>query len=159
MSSKKNRRPAASRRPARRARRLGLLVAGALGVLCFALGHIPVSNAATIPTGPTPVDTVIRPDGSAAYVLDQGDSTVCVVDTATNQQTGMWPLGLPPGTVQDFDWHAASQQLHIGCSNGSVLSLDPATGLVTTIIPTTGANYKVIVAENRNPGILGWGVK
>ena len=158
MSSKKNRRPAASRRPARRARRLGLLVAGALGVLCFALGHIPVSNAATIPTGPTPVDTVIRPDGSAAYVLDQGDSTVCVVDTATNQQTGMWPLGLPPGTVQDFDWHAGSQQLHIGCSNGSVLSLDPATGLVTTIIPTTGANYKVIVAENRNPGILGWGV-
>ena len=37
----------------------------------------------TIPVGPSPFDVAITPDGSRAYVANQGNGTVSVIDTST----------------------------------------------------------------------------
>ena len=102
-----------------------LLASVFLVALCFLLGQVPTTGAATIATGPIPIDTVIRPDGSAAYILNQGDSSISVVDTATNQVVAIHMLGVPPGTCSDLDWHATTSLLHVGLNSGGLLSVDP----------------------------------
>ena len=68
-------------------------VPGKRGVLVFLflwLGGLALApttrkaEAGTVTTGPAPTDTVVQPDGSAAYVLNSGNSTLTVVDPATN---------------------------------------------------------------------------
>src|SRR5207237_565527 len=43
---------------------------------------------ATIPAGARPRQVVLSPDGKRAYVCNQDDNTVIVIDTATNQRVG-----------------------------------------------------------------------
>jgi YVTN family beta-propeller protein len=48
------------------------------------------------PTGTFPVGVAVTPDGKHAYVTNEGDGTVSVIDTATNTVEA---ATLPVGTV------------------------------------------------------------
>jgi len=51
---------------------------------------------ATVPVGFAPRGVAITPDGSAAYVVNNGDNTVSVINTATNTVTATIPVGVSP---------------------------------------------------------------
>src|SRR5204862_4011269 len=54
---------------------------------------------ATIPVGVAPNGIAITPDGTRAYVTDDGSDTVSVIDTTTNTVIGTIPVGVGPVAV------------------------------------------------------------
>ncbi len=129
-----------------------------LVLVVLLVGHLPGALAQGIPTGPNPVDTVTLADGSAAYVLNSGNSTVTVVDPKANLSTGTLTLPIPPNTCMDMDWSVSLQQLVVGCNNGQVWTVDPATGVATLSLSNPAANYSQITADNLLGGALyAWG--
>ena len=57
--------------------------------------------SAPIPVGKDPVDVVITPDGSKAYVTMAGIGTVSVIDTATGAVSAMIPASRDRYTGRD----------------------------------------------------------
>ncbi len=131
-------------------------LAGLLGVAGFV--PVPAAQAATVPTGPGACDTCVKCDGTESYVLATGNSTLTVVDTTAHTVRSVIPLGLPPNTCVDIDWHAPSSRVLVGCTNGMVLAADPVTGQVVVAVNQPGANWSQICADTWMPGVLGWGV-
>ena len=141
--------------------RRGGLLGRLLGVFLlagFLAGTSTVADAAVIPTGPTPVDTVILPDGSTGAALNAGNSTVTILDAQTQTPISTIPLLQPPGVCRDMDWHQPTQRLHVGCTTGLVLWVDPVLGTSGTLVTNVVANYSVIASDNQNPMVLGWGI-
>ena len=120
-------------------------------------GTSAVATAATIPTGPTPVDTVIRPDGSEAFILNQGNSTVTVIDPLTQTPIASISLSQPPNVCTDMDWSEVNQVLYVSTSTGLLLSVNPAVPTVTVQVTNLGANYRNVCADHRLVGTDAWG--
>ena len=138
--------------------RLGLFGTSVLVLSCL-LGSLSVSvEAALISTGPTPTDTTISLDGTMSFVLASGNSTLSVVDPSTDTLITTINLLQPPNTCMDVDWHQASQQVHVGCTNGTVLTVDPVLLTVTPLVANPLANYSQISADNLGGATIGWGL-
>ncbi len=137
--------------------RLGLaLVFAILGSIT--IPRPPDAAAGTVPTGPNPVDTAVRPDGVLSFVLNTGNSTLSVINVATDTVVNQIPMPMPPNTATDIDYSAATQRVLVGTNTGLVYGVDPVTSTVTLWVATPGANYVNICADSFLPGTLGWGI-
>jgi|GEM_PF-6821052 len=128
-------------------------------IYCLAMmmmtGPAPAS-AATLPTGTNTVDTLVKPDGTQAYVLGSGTSTISVVDPGTQQILYTIPLGIAINTAKDIDWHVPTGRILVGTTTGRILSVNPATSAVATPFNNPAANYGVMTADNYVVGTLAW---
>jgi len=129
-------------------------------IYCLAMmmmtGPAPAS-AATLPTGTNTVDTLVKPDGTQAYVLGSGTSTISVVSTTTNLVLYTIPLGVAVNTARDMDWYGTTGRIIVGTNTGRILSVNPTTSVVVTMVNNPAANYSVITADNHVAGTLAWG--
>ncbi|MFI1479566.1 YncE family protein, partial [Streptomyces griseofuscus] len=58
--------------------------------------RLTLLSGPTVTVGDFPIDVVISPDGTTAYVTNEGDDTVSVIDTATQTVTATIPVGTVP---------------------------------------------------------------
>ena len=154
--SKSGRRRDTTREPARR----GVRVLGVLALVVL-LGSVDlaaprVARAASVATGPTPVDTVVHPGGATSYVLCAGNSTITVIDTKTSAVLNVVPLGSPPSTCTDMDWSVPLGRLLVACTTGQILSVDPTAGQVIVFVNNPAASYTRLCADNFVPGVTAW---
>ncbi|MEU9048496.1 YncE family protein, partial [Kitasatospora sp. NPDC048343] len=98
----------------------------------------PKQSAAVTPPDPTvavgsfPTGVAITPDGLHAYVTNEGDNTVSVIDTATNTVTATVVVGTGP-----FDVAVTPDGLHAYVTNegdNTVSVIDTATNTVTATV-------------------------
>ena len=87
----------------------------------------------TVRVGSDPVQAVLTPNGTTAYVLNTGAGTVSVVNTATNSVTATIKVGLLPG-------HAA-----VTPDGSSVYVTNTGSGSVSVISTATQS----VVATSR----------
>jgi YD repeat-containing protein len=151
--------PAARTLPLRRAPHAAALalVASLFGVTAGVVTPTLV-EAATITTGTTPKDTVIRPDGAVAFVLNTGNSTLSVITVSSGTVISTISLGQPANTCGDIDWHPGLSRILVGCTNGNILDVDPVTGTVLVNATNGACNFDVICADTLTPGVTGWAI-
>jgi len=99
----------------------------------------PLSRAAsdaagvtTVQVGTAPVAVAVSPNGAEAYVANQGDNTVSVLQTASNSVTMTIPVG--NGPQESFFSPDGSRAYVINYSDRSVSVVDVATGHVLTTV-------------------------
>ncbi|MGA5824234.1 YncE family protein, partial [Kitasatospora sp. NPDC094028] len=91
----------------------------------------------TVAVGSFPTGVAITPDGRHAYVTNEGDNTVSVIDTVTNTVTATVVVGTGP-----FDVAVTPDGLHAYVTNNgdnTVSVIDTVTNTVTaTVVVGTG---------------------
>ena len=87
---------------------------------------------ATIPVGDLPLGVGVDPSVGTAYVANNGDGTVSVIDGATGTVTAAIPVGFGPfGVGVDPSTHT----VYVASENDDTVSvIDGATGTVTATI-------------------------
>jgi YVTN family beta-propeller protein len=103
---------------------------------------------ATINVGTHPLGVAITPDGSTAYVANEGSGTVSVINTATNIVTGLVSVGSDPWGVAVTPNGAYAYVTNFGSNTVSVIST--ATNAVTTSITVGNNPYDVAITPNGN---------
>src|SRR5258708_6750122 len=98
----------------------------------------PATNtvSASIPVGSGPVAVAITPDGTRAYVVNEGDSTISVIDTVTNTVVGS-PIGvsIPRGSLFQADLAVTPDGGHVYVAGGPIVTaIATATNTVSTTI-------------------------
>ena len=88
---------------------------------------------ATILVGSTPYGVAVDPAARAAYVVNDGDGTVSVIDEATRTVTATIPVGHEPIAVAVDP--AARTAYVANAGDGTVSVIDEATRRVTATIP------------------------
>ncbi|WP_409341787.1 beta-propeller fold lactonase family protein [Paenibacillus sp. MBLB4367] len=95
------------------------------------------NNVVTNVTGFTPgTGVAITPDGSRAYITNNGSASITIIDTATNTVLTIVPAGNTNPT--DLAFTPDGSRLYVCCGNGataSVTVLDTGTNTVITSIP------------------------
>ena len=91
---------------------------------------------ARIPVGGTPFDIAMKPDGSRAYVANQGSNNVSVIDLATDTVIATVPVGTLPRKIA---LTPDGTRAYVNQSN-NVSVIDLATNTVTATVPV-GPNY------------------
>ncbi|WP_101947729.1 beta-propeller fold lactonase family protein [Mycobacterium sp. 3519A] len=86
-----------------------------------------------IEVGPQPADVAVSPDGATAYVVNQGDNTVSVIDTATNTVSHTVAVG--DNSVAVAASPDGSRVYVVNRFDDSVSVIDTATNTVTGTIP------------------------
>lgn len=102
---------------------------------------------ATIPVGRNPASVAITPDGSRAYVTNEGTRTLSVIDTATNTVATTVPVGAATGVVITPDGARAYARNNGG---DGVSVIDTATNTVAATIPLpwSGSSASIAIAPN-----------
>ncbi|MCI0157763.1 glutaminyl-peptide cyclotransferase [Leifsonia shinshuensis] len=123
----------------------------AVGALAIMVGATPA--AATSPgfvkelsVGVSPAWVKLSPDGARAYVADQGDGTIKVIDTATQTVSDSWTLGgRPIGLAISPD----GQTLYTSDFNANAIrKISTATGTVVGSV-TVGTNpFGLAISED-----------
>ena len=101
-----------------------------------------------IPTGNVPTDIAFTPDGSRAYVSNQLDNNVSVIDVATQQVVATIPTdGYSPFAVQvSLD----GSRLFIGTNGSIVFIVDIKTnGIISSVVVPFASNAFVVAPDNR----------
>jgi YVTN family beta-propeller protein len=143
-----------STRPPRIGRhRLTVLTTTALslGGLFAAAGPAAADAAptliATVTVGQDPQAVAITPDGAHAYVVNTDDTTVSVLNTATNTvsatiggKTGVYPVDIAVSPDGTFAYLTTENEKFNGknATNGQVSVIDTATDTVTDVINEVG---------------------
>jgi YVTN family beta-propeller protein len=102
----------------------------------------------TVITGPLPIDVAISPDGTRAYVTNNGSGSVSVIDTTTNVTVG------DPITVGSWPWGVAvtpdgSRAYVANYGGGSVSVIDTSThATVGAPISVGGSPWDVAVTPD-----------
>ena len=65
---------------------------GVVALFAFVLTGCGSANSPA-PSGPAPVGVAITPDGAFAYVANNGNHTVSVIETASNTVVATVPVG------------------------------------------------------------------
>ena len=100
----------------------------------------------TVGTGNFPLSVALSPNGSRAYVLNGGDDTVTVIDTATNTAIATIPVG-------NFTYAVAVSPLGdkvyaTNIDDRTISVIDAASNTELTTIPFDGYPYAVAVSAN-----------
>lgn len=94
---------------------------------------------ATMPVGANPVDVVLNPTGSRAYVDNSADNTVSVINTATNTVVATVPVGVFPLGVAV---NPAGSRLYVTNSfANSVSVIDTSTNAVVATVAVGGGHH------------------
>lgn len=130
--------PHASHHPRSARARLGrgLALAAAVAALltataapASAASGVVSSGTVTGYTGQVPVDVVLSPDGTRAYVANQGSNSVSVIDTATDTQIAEYPLTLVSGP-RGLAIHPTGGVLYVtGSDSDSMAVVNARTGV------------------------------
>jgi YVTN family beta-propeller protein len=108
--------------------------------------HVIPRVIATIEVGDVPRDVAITPDGSRAYVANQFDGTVSVIDTATNTVTATIPVGdYPFGVAVSPN---GSRVYVTNADSDTVSVIDAATNTVTATIPVGNRPLDVAITAD-----------
>ena len=125
-----------------------LIAAVATTILAVCLLWAPAAFAATItttiPTGALADDVVAAPDGATVYVMNSGDRTISVVDTATNTVRATWPLTTLPGALA---LSPNGSTLFVSAFD-SVLFLDTTTGTIEQAVPLAASASDITVSPD-----------
>jgi YVTN family beta-propeller protein/VCBS repeat-containing protein len=100
-----------------------------------------------IPVGNEPVAAVSKPGTTTVYVVNRGDNTVSVVDTASGAISKTIPVGHGPTAAAINPQGTAVYVLNQ--SDNTVSVIDTATNSVTTTVPGV-ANAGALVASTTN---------
>jgi YVTN family beta-propeller protein len=110
---------------------------------------------ATIPVGQFPSGVAITPDGTHAYVANQGDGTVSVIDTANNNVVATLPVGAGPVDVaitSDGTHPSHDDRLHqplayvTNSVDNTVSVIDTSSSKVVATIPVGTGPFAVAFA-------------
>jgi YVTN family beta-propeller protein len=126
-----------------------LVVAVVAGGVALGFGGGPVYAAtvtATIPVGTNPYGVAFTPDGSTAYVTNEGANTVSVINVATGTVTATIPVGTNPIGVAVTPNGSTAYVTNVGANTVSVINV--ATGTVTATIPVGTRPYAVAFTPN-----------
>ncbi|MFC5200271.1 beta strand repeat-containing protein [Streptomyces kaempferi] len=106
-----------------------------LGIGQLAYRRTPVTALLdpTVPVGNFPTGVAITPNGLFAYVTNEGDNTVSVIDTTTNTVTATIPVGTSPLGVAVTPNGLTVYVTNV--SDNTVSVIDTTTNTVTTTIP------------------------
>ena len=107
----------------------------------------------TITVGDSPGQLAVSPNGTSAYVPNQGDDSVSVIDTATNTVTTTITVGDGPLWVAISPDGATAYVTHPGGlpddpSGHTVSVIDTATNTVTTTVPVGDHPIAVAVSAD-----------
>ncbi|MGB4781741.1 YncE family protein, partial [Candidatus Methylomirabilis sp.] len=86
-----------------------------------------------IPVGSNPVGVAITPNGTRAYVTNQGSNNVSVIDTATNAVTATITVGSSPAGVAITPNGARAYVANFGFNTVSVIDTATNTVVVSSI--------------------------
>ena len=92
---------------------------------------------ATIPVGSLPFDIKVSPDGTYAYVVNIGASTVSVIDTLTNTVAGTISTGTTEQGRNCLAFTPDGRHAYV-VGDGDILVIDTATHTVATTISVAG---------------------
>ncbi|WP_169846809.1 ricin-type beta-trefoil lectin domain protein, partial [Rhodococcus marinonascens] len=81
------------------------------------------------PVGNTPAGVAVTPDGSRVYVINTGDDTVSVIDTATNTVVNAIPVGKLPNRVAITPDGSHAYVTNTLDNSVSVIAIDTGTSI------------------------------
>jgi YVTN family beta-propeller protein len=97
----------------------------------------PIGNS-YVTVGKTPIDVAVSPDGLTAYVTNNQDSSVSIIDTTTNTVTGtITTPSLPFGIALD----PTGAHAFVTTSGGTLTVIDTSARTVITTITVGGDTY------------------
>ena len=98
----------------------------------------------TIGVGDSPIGVAVSPDGTRAYVTNDGDGTVSVIDTSTNTVIDTIPVGSNPRGVAVSPDGTRAYVTNDG--DGTVSVIDTSTNTVIDTIPV-GSNPRGVAVS------------
>ncbi len=113
------------------------------GVLVFNTTNNELTN--TITVGIRPFCIAFSPDGTKAYVSNNVDGTISVVDTVKEEEVDTIPIGV--GTL-DVKVSPNNKTIYVTCSNNTVSVIDTATKMVVNTIPVGVTPFGVAVSPD-----------
>lgn len=117
-------------------------------LLEVSVGHSSIPLAATIsasfPTGDIPTDVGFVPGLPKAYVTNQGANNVGVINTTTNLQSNLLPIGSLPYRVLS----TAGNRTYITFGASKLKVLNSTTDVVTDSIDVAGSANGLILSPN-----------
>ncbi len=129
----------------------GLHLHGLAGFFKPDFGHsatatVAITVNATIDVGEQPRGVAVSPDGTRAYVVNEVDGTVSVIDTATNTVTTAITVGDFPKSVA---FHPDGTRAYVtNAADGTVSVINTATNTVTATINVGVSPFGVAVSPN-----------
>ncbi len=111
--------------------------------VCLVAGQMPPCVVKTLTVGPSPGGVAVNPAGTFAYVVNSGDGTVSVINTADNTVAASIPVGFGPWGVAVSPDNA---KVYVGLSDSSITVIDASTLTAVASIPTAGGTLNGIVA-------------
>ena len=93
------------------------------------------------------MSVALSPNGSGAYVLNGGDDTVTVIDTATNTAIATIPVGNFTYAVA-VSHHFGDKVYATNIDDRTISVIDAASNTELTTIPFDGYPYAVAVSAN-----------
>ena len=111
----------------------------------------PATNTvvATIPVGEFPEGAAVLPDGSQAWVTNNGTATVSVISTATNTVTRTIPVGRFPGPITfSPDGSHAYVGHFISPGIGGVAVIDSSTDAMVADVPVGNQPFSIAVTPD-----------
>jgi YVTN family beta-propeller protein len=111
------------------------------------------NSGGTVTVGNCPSAVAFAPDGNQAYVTNQGDGTVSVIDTSSlsvADTIAINDVGGPSGIAVTPDGHRA----YVTTFGNNVWVIDTAKNAVTTSIPIGGASDVAISPDGKSVYVL-----
>jgi YVTN family beta-propeller protein len=96
-----------------------------------------------IPVGTTPIGVAITPNGAFAYVTNNANNTVSVINTATNTVTATIPVGTNP-----IDLAITPNGAYVYTTGVYVAVINTATNTVTATIPIGSQAWDIAITPN-----------
>lgn len=114
------------------------------------------ASAAGITTAGLVIESRVSEDGSEAYLLDQGASTLEVIDTSDGSTITSISMPSGVGTVKDMDYNPVLGTVLVSTATGYVVDVDLSGSSASTLVTGTGLNnFNQVVIDTLIGGVVG----